>query len=248
VWTPPRWSFAIAAIATNDGGYILTGEESQEDTGHGIVTNILVIKLDDQGSIVWSKTYNRGTGYDILTDDDDGYYVVGEAYTGEDGELYLMRIDHLGDSLWTRSYGTGAYAFTLRNLSDGNLLIGAAGSTLGESWNYRLTKIDGSGNTIWASQYGGASNEFFSALDIAANGDIALIGWADDGSLRAWLIVVDQAGNYLWDKTYQSNDGEPYGYNVLCTTDGGYLICMRNYVIKTDANGIIRCLSDFIIN
>jgi hypothetical protein len=65
------WNWAYSVQQTSDGGYIVAGE---------IGGDVLLIKTDANGNIIWTKTYG-GTGWDeassIQQTSDGGYIVAG---------------------------------------------------------------------------------------------------------------------------------------------------------------------------
>jgi uncharacterized protein YuzE len=95
------WPYSLDRIA--DGGYILAGPTHSFSTS----ADIFLIKMDENGNVVWSKTYG-GAGFDwafsVKTTSDGGYAVAG----------------------WTTSYGAGSTDVFLVK-TDGNGNIGSCG-------------------------------------------------------------------------------------------------------------------------
>jgi hypothetical protein len=81
------WDDILAAVQTNDQGYVLTGRSGNADGdisyNHGF-TDLWVVKLSPNGAIEWEKSYGGGleeAGYSIKQTADGGYIVVGEAHS-----------------------------------------------------------------------------------------------------------------------------------------------------------------------
>ena len=70
------YDFGKAVVQTKDNGYLITGDTYSSGTGG---QNILMIKLDTTGSIVWQKVY-EGRDYDeagnLVEESIDGSYIV----------------------------------------------------------------------------------------------------------------------------------------------------------------------------
>ncbi len=93
---------------TEDGNYVLTGYT----TSFGVISeDLYLIKTDENGDTVWTKTYGaaadqNGHGIDMIPG--GGAIVAG--WTGtflSDSDIWLLRIDEDGDTLWTNTYHYG---------------------------------------------------------------------------------------------------------------------------------------------
>ena len=94
---------------TTDGGYIVGGATSSEDTTIHIY-DVYLIKTDSLGDTLWTKTYGGDgleEGLSVQQTTDGGYIVVGEtsSYGAGNTDVYLIKTDSLGDTLWTKTYG-----------------------------------------------------------------------------------------------------------------------------------------------
>jgi len=93
---------AYALMRTQAHDYALTGEQ-----GNLFDRNLLGIQFDDQGDIIWSRTWQpdsirSGVGYDLLGTADGGYLFVGEAYIPHP-QAYLIRTNEQGQTLWSKT-------------------------------------------------------------------------------------------------------------------------------------------------
>jgi len=161
---------------TKDGGYILGGNSNSSNaltTEGGIIANgtdYWVLKLDKEGSVIWSKTFDFGK-VDILTslvENADGTYLVGgharnsapRSGNGlvskaagliakeKDGinDYVALKISDKGDEIWNRTVGSGGEDI-LRKLvetRDGGYLM--AGTSNGSS---RDKNSSIGGNDFW---------------------------------------------------------------------------------------------------
>ncbi len=149
---------------SKDGGYILGGNSNSSNaltTEGGIVlngTDYWILKLDVEGTVVWSKTFDFGK-VDILTslveNDDNTYLIGGHARnsaprSGEGGltskavgliakekdginDYMALKISDKGEEIWSKSVGSGGEDI-LRKLvqtRDGGYLM--AGTSNGSS-------------------------------------------------------------------------------------------------------------------
>lgn len=84
---------------TSDGGFVLTGVTNSYSTD----LNILVVKTDATGNLLWSKVYGGSEyeyGWYIQQTIDNGFFIAGNLDTISNGisSIYLIKTDSLGNS------------------------------------------------------------------------------------------------------------------------------------------------------
>ena len=227
VWTkgysiPGDHDFGYSIAQSNDFGYLLSG--STESTTN---TNILLIKTDSAGNVVWSKTYG-GLGVDeshkvIITQDDN--IIVGgttESFGAGYKDILLIKIDNLGDTLWTKTYGTSALdqLYSVAETQDNGFIITGASynSTVGKT-QLVLIKADSIGNLIWSKHYGNNSYNI-EGRDVAITTDG---GFVVCGNLNGagYIIKTDASGVsgcnemiYLLNQNFAPLNANPVTINV----------------------------------
>ncbi|OXG07320.1 T9SS type A sorting domain-containing protein, partial [Flavobacterium araucananum] len=162
---------------TADGGYIVGGNSNSKNaltTLGGIVgngTDYWVLKLDQDGGILWSRTYDFGK-VDILTslvENKDGTYLIGGYAQSEskrpregivakamnmvhkekDGinDYIALKIDNKGEELWSKTVGSAGEDI-LRKLIEtrdgGYLMAGTSNSSASKDKNGSI-----GGNDFW---------------------------------------------------------------------------------------------------
>lgn len=161
---------------TKDGGYIVGGNSNSSNaltSFGGIVSNgtdFWVLKLDKQGEIIWSKTYDFGK-LDILTslvENQDETYLLGgyaktetkESLIGDiakkagiakekDGinDYIALKIDEKGEEFWNKTVGSNGEDI-LRKLIEtrdgGYLMAGTSNSNSSKDKNSNI-----GGNDFW---------------------------------------------------------------------------------------------------
>lgn len=143
-----------AVRQTSDSGYVITGSASSftPDTSK----EVYLVKTDNMGNLLWSKTYRVVTGGSIarsVQQTSDGGYIIG-AYTLSIGaglrDFYLIKTDGLGNLQWSRTYG-GANddeGYSAQQTSDGGYVIGGYTTSFGLGpYDIYLIKTDSAGNS-----------------------------------------------------------------------------------------------------
>ena len=147
-----EWATSIEQ--TNDGGYIIAG--GTESFGAGD-EDVLLIKIDDSGNVIWSKAYGN-TGWDfaqtVHQTTDGGYVAIGcMDYGSADVKIYAVKTDSAGNLQWSKTYGGPNLEVAWRNssgyqASDGGYIIGGSTASFGAGGrDMYLIKTDADGNT-----------------------------------------------------------------------------------------------------
>jgi len=239
-------TLAYDVLLLDDGGYLLVGGAVTQYEPV-MIGNLLLIRLDADGEVVWERTYGGDqpcSGQSVLATSDGGYMVAGtiQSETGSDLDVYLLCVDADGAELWSRSFGTPLDEFSgkLLGTADGGYVIvgnsvdrddvvadpGAAGYAgfAGRS-NAYIVRTDEEGNEIRSRRYDTQDNVITSGAAIAADGGIVVLTYVlhysiDDNDIRLFKVNAD--GDKIWSRTWV--EGKASGYDLLPTSDGGYLI------------------------
>lgn len=181
-----------------------------------------------------------------------GYIIVGGTYSsdgdisihygGEDG--WIIMTDSVGNLIWEKSYGGSlgdGFSRILRT-NDGNFyLVGGTWSSDGtigidpylDSEDYWIMKIDTLGNILWEKLIGGNGTDLIWDAVKTSDGGLISVGWttSEDGDVSqyfggwdTWVVKLDSTGEIEWDKTIGTTNGFEYGYAIIQTSDGGYLV------------------------
>jgi len=142
------------------------------------------------------------------------------------------------DTLWTKTYGGPDYdtGFSVLQTSDGGYIISGR---LALGYVY-IIKTDTNGDTLWTKKYFGYDGR---SIQATPEGGYIVAGYRTGD---VFLVKTDANGDTVWTRSYGGVDRD-FGYSVLQTSDGGYIIAGRTesfgagkydiYLIKTDANG-----------
>ena len=142
---------------TPDGAYIITGHTISSDkevTNSLGESDIWVIKIDQQGQLLWEHTYG-GSGFDlgqsVYPAKRGGYIVSGNTkstnghvseYFGEN-DMWIFRTNDAGELLWQHSFGGSGldFAYDAVEHADKSVLL------VGESMSVNLPELPNRGGT-----------------------------------------------------------------------------------------------------
>lgn len=197
-----------SAVATPDGGLIMTGCTRGGGTADG-----LILVLDSDMNIVNQCIYG-GSGEDIFDNVralDDGTYLVtgftdspsGNGVGNPKGgtDFWAMNIDSLGRSIWVKRYGGSGDEELCGTtiLEDGTSLLlgyttsddGNVSGATGNSKDAWAICIDGNGRMLWQYASGLAGDDAFNAAAIdPQDGSYVLAGLCNEKSSSAEALVV----------------------------------------------------------
>ncbi|MEM7369276.1 MAG: PKD domain-containing protein [Bacteroidota bacterium] len=206
--------FSVDILRTNDGGTMLVGNTTSYGQGG---FDVLAIKLDAAGDLVWSKTYG-GVGNDFSVaighTHDDNFLIVG--YTEGMGlgsaDVYAIKIDQAGHMIWSKTYGGTMFELARGKAllaSDGGFYISGYTNSYGVDFDEMyLLKIDSLGTLNWSKTYGGQTLDNQHHFVMLNNGDLLIGGRSNsDGfATHACMLRVDDSGTLLWAKQYSAGN------------------------------------------
>jgi len=198
-----RMKYGFCITQTNDGGYIVTGENEDK--------NACLLKIDSNLKNQWFKTYNYGYaesyGINVIQNQDGEYFLLVDK---EIEDYRLLKTNSVGDTLWTKSYSSWTMdlpSIDLKSLKirdfkiqdDKIFLIGNC-----------IIQTDMNGNIEWYKKmYPNISEE--GVLDNSVqmiDKNIYCLGALGNS---IYLIKITINGNILWNKSILT------GYNIEST-------------------------------
>ena len=181
-----------SGVATSDEKYIFSGYLK---TNQGVEQG-WILKLNDNGTIAWQKTYGSDNDLanvsleSIVNTGSNGYLAAG--YTTNFGagneDMWLLKTDTEGNMLWEKTYGGTERDFSKRVLyTGGNVLL--AGRTLSfgvgdnDLW---LLKLNSNGEIGECNVIGTASSDVAEAQAVALETSVSdQVSSAQDGMMRS---------------------------------------------------------------
>lgn len=174
----------------------------------------LLMKLEADGDVIWTRTYGGSNGNDIFI---DGWEVSGTdfifngvtlSYGQGAHDIWLLRVDENGNFLSGNTYGNSndENPIFIKPLNDESYIV-AGHSTSFDFGGYDvlLMKLNASGEIQWAKVFGGAGDDQVRGVLIDKDEHIILEGntnSAGAGLTDLFLLEVDSDGTLLNARTY----------------------------------------------
>jgi hypothetical protein len=202
---------------TSDSGLIMTGIKMP----HGENTDILLIKTDKNGNLIWERTYGQGGnyyeyGYSIIETLEG--YLLGGFYNiwgnFESGDPIIYKLKANGEIQWQKNLG-GPYEdgwALVTKAPDNHYVVGTdiADSMAWPHWvcsKINIIKLDTGGNIIWSKKYGpSVDRNKIASIHVNDDGTIITTGnlLISGSQYFGWILKVNQFGDSLWMRYYQN--------------------------------------------
>ncbi len=236
-------------IVVGPDGYIYVAAESDgQETGPDIV----LLKYDPAGGLVWETRYNApynswDSPEDIEVDQDGFIYITGFIFTGTYNSDYItLKFDPSGELLWDASYDGPPRGFDSAHAlavdGEGNVFV--TGGSNGDSTGCDIVTIcyGPDGTEQWTERYNGPASEIDVGQDVAVdqagnvyvtggtsvndNRDIVTVKYSSSG-VEQWMITYNGPG-LTWDEGLsitvdQESDVYITGYSYGLNTSADYI-------------------------
>jgi hypothetical protein len=145
------FSYQVSVRQTTDGGYIVAGN-TKVDTSN---QEMLLIKTDATGAVVWNNTYGRMYGnmtgkefaYSVEQTDDGGYLVAGRSDSNIAINGWVIKTDAVGEKIWEIVLDPYDYASAAeQTIDEGYIIFGS--SRVGGRYYAKLIKLDSEGDKL----------------------------------------------------------------------------------------------------
>lgn len=212
---------SVGVVAGPDGAIYVAGR-SELDADHGFRSDIVTIRYDLDGNVVWLSEFDEtddGTnGTDLpswLTLDPDGNVVVtGRSFidaTGDD--ILTLKYDPAGNLLWKARSTQGMAASRVATDAAGNVYVTGRTSTSDSLADFITIKYDPDGAELWTRITPVGFGDAPFGLSVTPEGEVVVAGESSNGvsCFDATTIALDTDGNERWVRTWDSG--------VLCSLD-----------------------------
>lgn len=188
--------YCTSVMVCSDGNFLLTG--AWRDTAQFMPSEPILIKVDQNGNILWAKEYELGTYVTIMDADEvsDGYVLM--TLTG------MMKVDKQGNFQWGytypgfRTYVNPDFYCKMNKASDGNYLL-AGKYTDATGTDAVIIKADPNGTILWAKTYGELATIDVATEVIEVTGGRLLASGTTysygNGDADAMVLMMDSNGD-----------------------------------------------------
>lgn len=232
--------------STYDSCYLISGYACTENCES---TDALCIKINKDGDIIWSKSYNYGQAsdfYSIQQTQDSGYVMIGSI--NNYSKILVSKINAAGDLQWANileAKNHANYASGIKECADGSFIItGYAENGPPFTFHPFVLKLSSEGTIAWANQYTSNTTAYgiINDLEFTSNGFL-FHSYYNHNTVA--VLATDTAGVLLWSKMYNI-----FSYNTIGganpkihkTSDNAFVFISQNdtyysSIVKIDSLG-----------
>lgn len=241
IYSPTNMDDEASSICSDGHGHYFISGFSSAPEG-------LLIKINEYGDSMWTKTIiNNGIETIIATED------RGCILTGFSDAIKIMRLDSNGNQVWAFSYGSQEYSEMedIKRTSDGNYI--ACGYRFSTGYGI-VIKFTGNGILQWLKIYPTGSLRVLQSVEELPNQGFIITGGNKDlpiDTIKTLLLRIDQSGNIIWEKKYKVFNRPAFGDFIKKLPNEFLLIGgtsdtanvpekERVYFIRTDTAGNVK--------
>lgn len=236
-----KHDYLMSSIATQEGGFLLTGTSFSNQSGDKKENNlggsdVWIVRLNENGEELWQKTLgtkNNDEASATIQSTDEGFFVAGNINSNQNlfgsKDLFISKLNKDGKLINTTvlgGKGLDEIQETVATKDGGALMI--AYSTSGKTENKTLKTLETD-----TQHSENKAIDILSSLKTSTNAQnpstdtsqsSTLFGKSEEnfGNGDYWVIKLDKNANVEWQKTYGGNeDDRP---KTIALTENGYLI------------------------
>jgi hypothetical protein len=207
---------------TKDFGFIISG---QLGTANDSLSSI-IIRLNSNCNIVWSRIFNDQKVYSIIQTNDFGYFMGGVSFDGNNYNSFLKKVNFEFEEEWLEMYNNFSLFTCVQETSDGGFA----------SLSFeKMLKVDRKGQVVQINTYEAGTEDEIHAIENTIDGGLILAGsnHCSYDSACSRLIHTDCNGNTLWE--YHSGMFG-VGNSVMAMKLEEFYVCDLGYFYKTKGN------------
>ena len=265
----PMWDVGNSVIELTGGGFLIVGYSNSPGISSGN-TDIFMIKIDNNGKIIWQKSYgnqafpNHEWGNDVIQLLDNGFLISGARDRYSDGSLngLVVRFDSEGNLIWERELlGEGQIREVLYSVSqspDGYLYLSSSTNSIADAEIYqpKIIKMDMAGNIEWQRVlYSNSADYHQFRATSTKSGEVILVGSSIQQlsigqKSDAFMVKLDSKGKIVWTYPYGSTNEDDWAWAVFETPQNNIVFVGSTksfgaslfdiYLVGTNSDGIVQ--------
>ena len=227
IWGGEGYEQAWSVSPTDNGGFYVFGETDSYGAGD---RDFFMLKLTDDGSEEWFKTYGRERrewpyGMIQLANGDLLMYGFSEDKNSRERNQYALRVGPNGEVIWEYIVESRVEEIVVDAIetTEGDLVLA---TIIGDDG--QLVKLNANGNVLWTKRYEIPGWQFASQVIQADDGEFLLAGFSMSKGSRqqadTWLAHCNPTGTLEWETSFGDATIDDYGQSLIRLKDGTYLV------------------------
>ena len=219
---------AYSVLEMEDGSTLVVGDIIQNA---GDDKDVLLLKIDQEGKLIWSKTYGvegvEEAGRSISVGLNGGFIIAGEAsdLTTQDENFFVLKIDREGNEVWQKSFGTPKddQGRSIATLNDQYVLAGISENPESFDNDIILYGLDTDGNELWRTELKSDENEEVFKVIACQRNTFAITGFLTNNN-DALIAKYNERGQQLWLNSFDEHGLADQGRSIIELKDGSIVM------------------------
>jgi uncharacterized delta-60 repeat protein len=232
-----------AVTVALDGSVYVGGNTDSSGSG---VNDILLIKYDSYGNLLWQKTLG-GSSYDFASSITNiGGFVYLTGYTGSAGagssDAVVAKYNSAGTLQWQRVLGgsTAEAGQAVSGGPDGSVYVTGYTSSAGAvGTEILLAKYSSSGVLQWQRTLGGNGADAAQGVTVGTDGSVYVIGYTNSAGSQDFLLAKFDADGTLLSQKVLGGSGIEMGHGINIATNGSVYVAGRSTSAGAAGNDIL---------
>ena len=235
---------------TSDGNYLVAGFTHS----FGTAGDIMIIKLDSNGDILWQKRYG-GAKFEepcCILEVPDGYIIMEQSTSfSKNTDGWIFKIDNSGNIVKQKRIGGGSFdeISAARMTPDGGFIVAAETKSFGSvNEDYWVIKFDAEWKVQWQKHYGGSGVDEPEAIALTPEGGALVVGTTRSFGaigLDVWFLRLNSQGdiaNCLPEVTVSPTTNSQYSDTAAVAQDVS--VISADVAVLTKSGAVTGRLSD----
>ncbi len=192
-------------------GFISVGSITTDTIGNH---DILLMRCDQNGNLVWSKQFNGGSnevGESVALYPTGGFVLASTSSNTSStfSEIIISRTDTSGNILWTQKFsGSGNDVVEqLAVLNNGKIIIAGSTNLCSNAFTCGFgMQLDSNGSILWSRSFEKESNNLFMDVIPTSDGGFLFSGATFDifQGQNGWAVKTDSMGVLSWSNAFDA--------------------------------------------
>ncbi len=210
-----------------------------------------VVKIDPEGTVIWSKTaMNTISNANKIISVAGGYLFGGsQYYSGKPAAFLAVKIDIDGNVIWEKAYSSshisGLWSWSITTGLDGSIFLLGRIEYSGGIKKDIVVKLNSNGTLLWAKTYQNESESSVFRDFVTLNDGTLLVGGMVSSPLSiyrdVWILHLDADGNVLTSHILnRGSDGHYLDFSGMAPTSDNQAIITLNpsIIAKISADAV----------
>ncbi|MBE2218924.1 MAG: SBBP repeat-containing protein [Ignavibacteria bacterium] len=217
--------------------------------GTGLALDIMVLKYNSSGSLVWDYRFTGPDGlddeaYKMVLDASSNIYVCGTSTgSGTQKDFVVFKLNSAGATQWSKRYNHANYddyPIDLAVDASGNVVVTGYSSVPGNGYDFMTVKYSSAGVQQWVFPFNVGGEEIGLSLGLDAAGNAYIGGYTNAYGTGndCFVYSLNSTGGFRWFQRYTGPGNNDDKVNCITTDASGNVFAAGSSTQGTNSNDV----------